>query len=1217
MGGLLKTKRMNFLSAALLTALIIVAIFFLAPNFVRALSVCDCHTDSQCDPERGLLCDVDAYALNFCSPKDDEGLCRKACSRPNPTNSIGTCKSKCSADEITYDMNCPAGEVCCYAGGTGPTCDNDAECDSGETIENCPFDCAPCTDAINRKDAKTCQGGETATHTDVSQCRWCGDAGSGYEYDIPKLTTPTVQESWPFCVNITNDPFNCGECGFIGGIEATPDDVTGGVCAGDQPYCAGRECHEPGASDIAEQVLAYIGSHSPLNPSYYPYSPGGGVYASDQIDTNPAACAFGGGTLSEFGCCGDGKCRVTEGKICHATSICDGTKWHDASLTSQNGEVFLTPMCKSIYPVANINGEFIKCVDEDRFQDYLKSMAKAAGACIPDEYFNAFTYEFPQWHTEGNPIPWDWVEQYICPAGTYLTEIATSTGSSGVDQCRIKPANLKVSSSGVLICTAESSGNNAGLFGFATMGNADYTNIAGWFTNPAGGEHNIPLCPAPISVWDGVTTIGINPLACPGKVNVNNVPAGTWLMVYGSNAGKRSAIFCSDNPALKPDATLDFMGYVRGNGTIMGNVSGHDYVCTTNFQRAKVEGQSRAFIGVCCGSRGCGDIPGSIGAGGATYPVGGMINISGKYLYCMADGRWGVDLDYNVTQDACKQAGFLATGKYCCSEWDDTATCVQESYNELGSKSGACFKGEEQYNNFNLIYNSQLYSNVFLINGTFYGCGFNNSLFTPEFEKDKIGTDCSKISLCKPGTDGSLSKDCLQSVENWPNPGTGGSTTRTKQPLIKAVDYCTIFSFGSNSTQSVYCAFDNNWTNAGRNNFSHKSIVPDPLFSFFNKTIAGSGGDVSKLMRANCCLPNYCWDPSKGVCIPEQLGYSDYYQVNLTTVYKCLQGVWVNILGEGKRTPDGCVVGFCPESNQCLFNIAGNPNQNNNVSEGANPQCIANGQYKGDFVCNNGSWTTRTKVLALKMASLVEVGKDFVLMCAPSDAALVNAQNPGSANNYCVLNLGGVGGQRILGTTLNQAFVSSTHNDFISALEQSFLLSYPGSGVQFNSLCTSTPTTFIKCVDNQYLKVYYEPTYQMVFFSSESISGLMPGIGATICDALPSWLKWLCSQPGVLERNLAGLRLFNKVYASRLGSAPVSKEVFGLAEQICDPVSQVKKWVYTFNYTGLSNADLSYLVSHVDAENASITLTGNNVFIKNPVRDAWVALTILRNTEQE
>jgi len=41
------------------------------------------------------------------------------------------------------------------------------------------------------------------------------------------------------------------------------------------------------------------------------------------------------------------------------------------------------------------------------------------------------------------------------------------------------------------------------------------------------------------------------------------------------------------------------------------------------------------------------------------------------------------------------------------------------------------------------------------------------------------------------------------------------------------------------------------------------------------------------------------------------------------------------------------------------------------------------------------------------------------------------------------------------------------------------------------------------------------------------------------------------------------------------------------------------------------------LVSHVDAENASITLTGNNVFIKNPVRDAWVALTILRNTEQE
>jgi hypothetical protein len=1213
MSGLLSSKK--------IIILILIILFTVLVFNQESVCATDCSQNTntfKCEEKCSLPLTGDCAE---CCKTGGGGECYDA---PGKKAGGGGCPSYCSqVPKLRCDPSCSLAEVCCECGGATdiiqrrcifkatvsawcdlccpggiipPVCNKNAVCDPGEKADTCS-DCVPCNDDKRKNDEALCQGGTTPNP--LSPCRYCGDAGSGYEYDIPKLTTPTVQDSWPFCVNITNDPFNCNECGFIGGIEATPDDVTAGVCAGDQPYCADRECREPGTLDAAEglQVQAYIASHSPLNPSYvYPYSSGGGVYSPDQIDSSDAACAAGGGILNpEFGCCGDGKCRVTEESICHATSICDGTSWHDESLSNQNGEVFLTPMCKSIYPVANINGEFIKCVDEDQFGAYLKSMAKAAGACIPDEYFNAFTYEFPQWHTEGHSIPWDWVEQYVCPAGTYLTEIATSTGSSGVDQCRIKPANLKVSSSGVLICTAESSGNNAGLFGFATMGDANYGNIAGWFVNPAGGEINIPLCPGPISQWDGVTTIGIPPLACPGKVNVNNVPAGTWLMVYGSNAGKRSAMFCSDNSDLKPDSTLDFMGYVKGNGTIMGNVSNHEYICTTG--KSSSSTGSRAFIGICCGSTDCGDIPGSrsIDASvGIKYHAGDYINISSTYrLYCMADGKWGADLDYIYTQAACNNANFAATGNYCCSEWDDNITWTKESYNEpggVGIRQGGCFKSVFQVNNQSLKFNSTTYNNVFVFNGTFRGCGFNDSLFRAEFEQGS--------GLCKFNSFGRLNNVCLQDVEDWPDPGVNfaaGSSYRTHQPLIKASDYCTVYNISS--VGGVYCSFNNTWLSANGLNLSHRSYVPLPLLEYFKIRFSNPS-----LTNASCCQPSRCWNGMG--CIDEQRNAGDGFNVSATEFYRCQQGLWMNILGPGQKTPDSCYVGYCPNSTQCLYNFYGNSNDNNNIS--GNPQCIANGQFIGDSLCNNGSWSSRTKLLALKLVQLAG-GSNFVLMCGPSVDVLVDEQNPGRSNNFCVLNLSG---QRIIGTTLNQPLYSLTnYTHFLTALENSYLLSYPDMGEPFSYSCSESTTGFAQCINNPLLKLYYDKAYGMVVFSDKSIS-LNPGFWDNICSGLPSWLKWLCPQTPLLEKQLAGLQLFNKVYAAKRGST----QILGVAEKVCT------SWVYTFNYTSLpSTMDLGYLAYYVDAANATLTQSGSNIriFIKNPVKDAWTALTLLRNTEQE
>jgi hypothetical protein len=380
--------------------------------------------------------------------------------------------------------------------------------------------------------------------------------------------------------------------------------------------------------------------------------------------------------------------------------------------------------------------------------------------------------------------------------------------------------------------------------------------------------------------------------------------------------------------------------------------------------------------------------------------------------------------------------------------------------------------------------------------------------------------------------------------------------------------------------------------------------VPTDLLDYF-KNITNN----DSLQGAGCCGPSECWDSSVGSCISEQLSAEDYYQLDPNTVYKCLMGFWVNVLATGKRTPDGCFAGICPSDSQCLFNIYGDPFDNDNVSVGANPQCVGDGQFVGDFLCDNGNWTTRTKMLAQKLASLVGTG-NFVLMCGDSDDILVNEQNPGNANNYCLLNLVG---QRIVGTTLNQPLYDGfTHDDFITALEQSFLLSYAGQGVDFDGYCTENTKDFQQCVDNQYLKLYYDDDYGMVLFSEDDIN-LGVGLGQSICNALPSWLKWLCPRPSQTERNLENLRLFNRVYAAKLGN----KQVFGVGEKTCNMTSMRKTQIYTFNYTGFSSADLSYLVENIDADNATITQDQKNIFIKNPKGDAWSALTLLRNTEQK
>jgi hypothetical protein len=325
-----------------------------------------------------------------------------------------------------------------------------------------------------------------------------------------------------------------------------------------------------------------------------------------------------------------------------------------------------------------------------------------------------------------------------------------------------------------------------------------------------------------------------------------------------------------------------------------------------------------------------------------------------------------------------------------------------------------------------------------------------------------------------------------------------------------------------------------------------------------------------------------------------------------------MQGNWT-ALNHLQTTPNSCESGVCPDQSQCVYSFV-NPSYLG---------CIDNGQYINDSLCANGSWISRTKMLALKLADLTSGVNNFVLMCGPPADVLVNvntSQSTGNSNNFCVLNLNG---QRIIGTTLNQQFYNASNlNTFVNSLMWSFNniyqymagdVNYPAS---FDFTCNEASTDFVQCMGsgaNNYLRLYYDKTYQIVIFSNRNIDGLTPSFGDTICGVLPSWLKWLCPSPSSLARDLAGVKLFNKIYAAKNGT----KQVFGVTERICTID------IYSFNYTGYLKEELMPLILYPD-EGVFKNFTSDNtihntIFISkssNDPWDPWASLTILRNLEQ-
>jgi hypothetical protein len=1154
-----------------------------------------------------------------------------------------------SDDDYTHviRVQCPNMGVC--KDGACLPCNNNAVCEplSGETEEGC-CDCKPCSDSC-RLNQLTCTGNINnviSSATSGPICGWCPPPNSPAKlsYDVPGQSA-----SGSYCVDLKIDPFNCGECGFP--LLSTDNAALNtevlfsyinnnnkGLCFGEKPFCAGGVC--VGFSDLTESQKNDIEKYTTrykddlvFNNLFKPYSPEevtsgdaegswksqnfGSVFKEGKPDHDETACEFGGGTLDEeLGCCGDRKCRADNNKdfVCGVTSYCDGSEWH--KYDDVEGEVYLPSDCYSPYhmvldeelhylnyPVAAVGGSFAKCVDEDHVDKYANALAGSSSGCIPDflrygENPVSVGDNFPDQHYMSNSagvrnsIRFGQGQSYICPENFYIA--AHNSISEATQPCRLH--SLDAEGDGLLICTGTTNANMNSMFGFASIIEANSGDLihdrihwpvfgASGSGRPANNLYgsSVPFCPAPIDKWvlaggDVVNSKAV--VSCPGSIPVSNLEGSLGLAAYGTGTYQNMALFCSDDHSKGTLGDLNFMNYFRGDGSVMGNVSGNGYACFTDLSKPKKEDSSRAFVGICCGSAGCSNIPGSVDSSvGKKFKAGEYYNTSNGFVYCLANGNWGFDLDSVELQDTCKSSGFSPSGTFCCSEGDDKR--FFESYNDKGGL-GACFLGEYQRNNQFVSYNRSVKSDLFVFNGSILGCGNKPDSF--------VLVNVSNRSVNVPYV-----LDNPFVLADWPNPGAGGNyslalTFNTGLPLVNNVDFC---HFVNDSSLGKFCSLNGSWSSA--NGYTmRKSVVPTRLLSYL-ESLSGSS-----LSSFGCCKSRECFDPSSNVC-----SSSGTHLINDSFFYQCIAGSWVNVYGGEKLTPDGCYSGFCPETSDCVFDLYGNPDDNYNPS--GSPVCLADGQFKGSFVCVNGSWDSRIRLLGVKLAAFVG-SDDYSLSCSPLSDVLVSRQNPGLSDYFCSLSFGN---KRVLGALVNQPLVSSDYSGFADALKQSFWLSYPSSGAVFDPLrnCSNSSTNYSLCMyaysttpARDLMRFYYDKPYGLAIITDSDIS---LSLGRRICDSLPSWLSWLCPSDSGLKTVLSGVGVVERIYSAKTGS----KQVFGFASRACSAVSAPVP-AYWFNYSGISQDSLFILGQGVSSD--GLNVSNGSIRVLNPRGDVWNSLSLLK-----
>ncbi len=170
--------------------------------------------------------------------------------------------------------------------------------------------------------------------------------------------------------------------------------------------------------------------------------------------------------------------------------------------------------------------------------------------------------------------------------------------------------------------------------------------------------------------------------------------------------------------------------------------------------------------------------------------------------------------------------------------------------------------------------------------------------------------------------------------------------------LINNTDYCTYIKDRDNK---YFCSYKEEWAAGGEEAALTLRSIRWPL---------QAGGESEK----ECCSGDKCWDGNGCIAHGTQKGQAQ----NEPTHY-CYHGEW--------KTENEDIFKYTPDKGARSLNC-----QQSQCYSGEDEGCVNNGLFKGDNICANGEWSTRTRMAAEEM--LKAAGDDFTLYCDTYDKVL-------------------------------------------------------------------------------------------------------------------------------------------------------------------------------------------------------------------------------------
>lgn len=299
-----------------------------------------------------------------------------------------------------------------------------------------------------------------------------------------------------------------------------------------------------------------------------------------------------------------------------------------------------------------------------------------------------------------------------------------------------------------------------------------------------------------------------------------------------------------------------------------------------------------------------------------------------------------------------------------------------------------------------------------------------------------------------------------------------------------------------------------------------------------------------------------------------------------------------------KCNPDEDACGYCSEETQCLVNPLA-----------TEKQCISSGEYVGDNYCENGLWSTRTKLLALRLLGLAQ-SEDHILFCDDKENTLNNLQyitdsgevassiiNNLDANNFCVLK------------TKDKIIVATSINKDIEQVRNGFNIFGVASCSNANS-----DGNYYSCDTSN--KVWYNKKLKSVMYSATSItlasSQTQPTSLSDIIKNIIDKIKALITKPPFDESYVKSIKRFDKLYLAKQGTKSIRGAMEGknLKNAFIEYINfdKINICSYTDGFNKEGNFVLSGISCKKDGNNYYVLAQGSKLTSFNP-ENIWADLT--------